>query len=146
MDLDVSLSSFRKWPFHPPLNPISTCIASIPYPPHVLYMYIAQPKLKYANFSLCRLKRWLLFTLTMVIRIYTKPVNSVFHELWLATQAWDILHYYIPNQWILLFACSDWLGIISIGYLLVCKTKWTHAWVITFPVKFYRVIISMLIA
>ena len=53
--------------------------------------------------------RWIIF-----ISIYTKPVNSVFHTLWLATQAQDILR-----------------------YPLVCKTQWRRTRVITFPAEFW---------
>ena len=47
--------------------------------------------------------------------------------------------YFIYHQWRVLFARSDWLlklG-ISTGYLLVCKTQWTRARVITFPAEFW---------
>ena len=53
--------------------------------------------------------RWIIF-----ISIYTKPVNSVFHTFWLATQARDILH-----------------------YPLVYKTQWRRTRVITFPAEFW---------
>ena len=43
------------------------------------------------------------------ILVYTKPMDSVFHALWLTCSSSDIQHYYTPNQWIVSFVRSDWL-------------------------------------